>query len=110
MYAAITQLHQLTRVTSVCVSCSWDGYAQRLMNDAELQQIKEEIEDKAMVYPNYYLKPFHACKAWLCAAVIASFSGVQTWRSACDCFLSLIMPSFKLVHTYEQLMQTMRAT
>jgi hypothetical protein len=41
---------------------SWDGYAQRLMSDTELQQIKEEIEDKSMAYPSYYLKPFHACE------------------------------------------------
>eukprot|EP00983_Pelagomonas_calceolata_P042855 1138678-Pelagomonas_calceolata.AAC.15 len=42
---------------------SWDGHAKRLMSDAELKQIKEEMENKSMVYPSYYLQPFHACES-----------------------------------------------
>ncbi|KAF5825902.1 S-adenosyl-L-methionine-dependent methyltransferase [Dunaliella salina] len=70
---------------------SWDGHAKRLMSDAELKQIKDEMENKSMVYPSYYLQPFHAYDEgnlnWLAACEVepATYAmAIRTFKSETD--------------------------
>ena len=41
----------------------WSGTAATLKDCDELYEIKDELEDKTIVYPDYYTQPFHAYDA-----------------------------------------------
>ncbi|KAJ9509021.1 hypothetical protein QJQ45_001513 [Haematococcus lacustris] len=49
----------------------WEQHVQRLAADPQLLQLKQEMEDLSLEYPDYYLKPFHAYEegnlSWLAA-------------------------------------------
>ena len=56
----------------------------KLFGPSQIFQIKEEIENKSMDYPSYYLKPFHAYEHgnldWTAAFENESASSAMAWR------------------------------
>lgn len=80
---------------------SWDKHVQQLAKTAELQAIKEELEDRSLQYPDYYLKPFHAYSSgnleWLAAYEVepATYAmGIRTFKDQPEwtpqqCFVEL---------------------
>jgi hypothetical protein len=41
----------------------WDAHVNGLMSQrAQLEAIQNELTNPDVVYPDYYLKPFHSCK------------------------------------------------
>ncbi|GLI69629.1 hypothetical protein VaNZ11_014296 [Volvox africanus] len=79
----------------------WDGHVAELEKRKEIEVIKSEIENPALSYPNYYLKPFHAYETgnleWLAAFEVqpATYAmGIRTFKDKVDwsgeqCFVEL---------------------
>lgn len=40
---------------------NWDEHVRALQANPELPKIKAELEKPGIKYPDYFLKPFHAC-------------------------------------------------
>lgn len=64
---------------------SWAQHVESLRNDAEVYAVREELEDKSLAYPDYYLKPFHAYDRgnldWLAAFEVEPASYAMALRT-----------------------------
>ncbi|KAJ9509734.1 hypothetical protein QJQ45_011268 [Haematococcus lacustris] len=65
----------------------WEQHVQRLAADPQLLQLKQEMEDLSLEYPDYYLKPFHAYEegnlSWLAAYEVEPATlamGIRTFK------------------------------
>ena len=61
LYAVMKLLAKQAMVNSAeSRGISWSGHVKQMQQTAELQRLKQQIEDPSVQYPAYYLQPFHA--------------------------------------------------